>query len=171
MLKLAIIQKLCLNLDSETHGRERHHEPAGLGVGLLAGFCSSRFSAVEKVLSEDPAGVYSRIGFSKRANWYRHQVEGIAPALRPVLNWRSRRKWWRAPRPRDHVGYFLIGPGLAAFRALVDYKSSWKLSLRGIVDRWPSVFYLFCVAFLTSSPLARRLLRGLHTRFRRGSRC
>ncbi len=83
-LKLVLIERLCANLDSE--------RVVSLMVGGLRAlervawpeFVES-VSIVERILERDPAGIYARMDFATRDR-YRHQVDGIAPALEACLS-------------------------------------------------------------------------------------
>lgn len=77
-------------------------------------------SAVDEILREDPAGVYTEMDFESR-NYYRHQIEKIASKCRTSQINVARKAVECAKRAYDrqetcrekfgHVGYYIVGKG------------------------------------------------------------
>ena len=79
-------------------------------------------SQVERILRDDPAGVYAQQDFATRDR-YRRDRRGDRPRRRRRRAGRGppRRSSWRGPDAatgrRGHVGYYLVDRGLAALKA------------------------------------------------------
>ena len=145
-LKLALIERLCDNLDSErvvslTIGSLRALEHIG-----WRDFAES-VSVVERVLERDPAGVYQRMDFATRDR-YRHQVEKMARRTKLSEEEVAEKAIAAAEAATDsaggHVGYHLIGRGAEEFRRTIGYKPAW--SVRAALERWPSFLYISGIA-------------------------
>lgn len=82
-----------------------------------------RTSLVEEILGRDPACVYARMDFDTR-DTYRHGIEDLALASGNP-EWNVAEAVLRqcgdqtAEQARNHVGYWLVGPGRAAFERIV----------------------------------------------------
>ena len=115
-------------------------------------------SSVEKILMEDPCGVYGQMDFATRDR-YRHVIEKIAKnsslseedtaqiAIRlshegAALNGDTDRT--------AHVGYYLIDKGSKKFEALAKVQFSADASLRNISSRIPLLLYSGSIILLTA---------------------
>jgi cyclic beta-1,2-glucan synthetase len=116
---------------------------------------------VDPVLRQDPAGVYEAQDFATRDR-YRRVVEKLArrsrftemETARRVL--RLARQAWagRDGGPgADHIGYYLIGPGLAALKADVSYRPSPHDRWHGLVLGHPHACYFGAIILLTAAVL------------------
>jgi cyclic beta-1,2-glucan synthetase len=99
----------------------------------------------ERILREDPAGVYARMDFDTRDR-YRGVVEDLA----------ARSGWSEDAVAREavrlsgqstgdrclHVGYHLIDQGVVALEQIVGYRSRWSTRWRRGVERHPTPWYL-----------------------------
>jgi cyclic beta-1,2-glucan synthetase len=116
-------------------------------------------SIVEQTLYEDPAGVYGEMGFATRDR-YRHVVEEITEKTTLAENDVARIAVDLArlgvigengdTRAR-HVGFYLIGEGLAQLKVQAGARSSFADMVRSASRRFPLPFYLgsiFLFAFL-----------------------
>ncbi len=160
MLKLALIEKLRAGLDApdadETAVREAIVALRALETASWRDFVES-VSLVERILREDPAGVYTGMDFETR-DAYRHVVEGIArhgdldetgvAALAVKL------ADSKAAGRERHVGYYLVGPGRNTLRQRAGYRSSISGRLREAVYRRPNALYFGGIALVTSLLIA-----------------
>ncbi|MGH8183752.1 MAG: cyclic beta 1-2 glucan synthetase, partial [Rhodanobacteraceae bacterium] len=108
-----------------------------------------RVGAVDRILGEDPAGAYAGMDFATRGR-YRHAVEALAQrsgrnevdvAQRAVELARHDCEPDRDPHQR-HVGYFLIGAGLAAFAHALGARPPAEYRIAERLKRRPSMAYL-----------------------------
>ncbi len=160
MLKLALVEKLRAGLGApdadETAVRESIVALRTLETAAWRDFVES-VSLVERILREEPAGIYTGMDFETRDS-YRHAVEEIArhgdldetgvAALAVKLAGSN-----AAGRER-HVGYYLVGPGLNTLRQRAGYRSSISGRLHEAVCRRPNAFYFGGIAFITSLLIA-----------------
>jgi cyclic beta-1,2-glucan synthetase len=115
---------------------------------------------VEPVLRLDPAGVYAGQDFATRDR-YRQAVEKLArrsPRTEVEVARRAVEQASRAGGPdtdrRRHVGYYLVGPGLSAFKAELGYRPSFRdWLLAGVLDH-PRATYFGSIAAITALLLA-----------------
>jgi cyclic beta-1,2-glucan synthetase len=83
-----------------------------------------RTNLVEPMLRQDPAGAYAKQDFATRDR-YRQVIEKLARGTGIEEVEIARRVVHRArghDSPRNHVGYYLIGPGRRAFQDEVGYR-------------------------------------------------
>jgi len=83
-----------------------------------------RTNLVEPMLRQDPAGAYAKQDFATRDR-YRQVIEKLARGTGLEEAEVARRVVHRArghEAPRNHVGYYLIGPGRGSFQAEVGYR-------------------------------------------------
>jgi cyclic beta-1,2-glucan synthetase len=122
-----------------------------------------RINLIDPLLRQDPAGVYERQDFATRDHC-RQLVERLARYSRFTEVEVARRAVDRARRAQtarngsrspalDHVGYYLLGPGLEGFKTELHYRPPLHLRLLDAVRRRPSLSYFgtigtFLVAIL-----------------------
>lgn len=117
-------------------------------------------SVVEQALREDPGGVYGGMEFVTRDR-YRHVVETIAKqstldegGIARLAVGLARRAAMGAGAGTDaraaHVGYYLIGPGLAELERSAQVRRSAVAALRRALGRHPLPVYLGGIAALTA---------------------
>ena len=115
-------------------------------------------SGVEHVLRQDPSGIYASMDFSTRDH-YRHVVEEMARHCTHGERELARAAIALAARAgvgdgrsesglRGHVGYYLIGAGLAELERAVDMPRTLLGSMRTALRRVPLALYLGPVAIL-----------------------
>lgn len=121
-----------------------------------------RVSLTEAELARDPAGVYSAMDFASRDRC-RHVVERIARTLRQDEVAVARAACDRAAaaaatapsdRRRGHVGYYLIGPGLAEFERALQYTPPLFDRLRRSMLAHPTKHYMGWFALFLGALLA-----------------
>lgn len=114
-------------------------------------------STVEKVLMEDPGGVYRQMDFTTR-DLYRHKIENIAKksalseeeTARIAIRLSQEAADLKSKDDRTaHVGYYLIDKGLKKFESLVKVKFSASSSLRNFSRRIPLLVYGGSIILLT----------------------
>ncbi|MDY0226440.1 MAG: glucoamylase family protein [Desulfomicrobium apsheronum] len=94
-------------------------------------------SAVEGILGEDPVSIYGKMNFATRDR-YRHVIEKIAkrcPHAEPEVARRALELAREGAALQDeerkgHVGYYLVGDGLAQLERLVQMRRSPTATLR-----------------------------------------
>jgi cyclic beta-1,2-glucan synthetase len=114
-------------------------------------------SQVERVLREDPLGVYARMDFTTRDR-YRHVVEEVAKQSRQSEYDVARdaiqlAQAVAAERPDDrtaHVGYYLIDRGRAALERSQQMKVNPRMLVGRLGRRFPLFFYLCGVLLVTA---------------------
>jgi cyclic beta-1,2-glucan synthetase len=110
--------------------------------------------AFDKVLREDPVGVYPRMDFESR-NFYRERLVKIAErsdatemevAQQAVsLARQAQKQPYDDPRQaarESHVGYYLVGAGLEQLCGRIGFRPSLVSSIRRFLRSHPDEFYL-----------------------------
>ena len=113
-------------------------------------------SIVERVLRDDPAGVYAAMDFVTR-DQYRHVVEGLSrrcehgeSEVASAALALARDAWQRDPDSRSgHIGYFLLDRGLPELEQKIQARRSWIESSRRLATRAALPFYLGPIAVLS----------------------
>jgi hypothetical protein len=161
MLKLAILERLCANLEIE-------RVVAGCIRTLWAMEAISwktfveTASRAEAVLRQDPAGVYPRMDFPTRDR-YRLELKRLARRAQLTEEEVAKAALECAGQERAndnsdtrarHVGYYLIGPGARDFRRTVGCKASPAFFLLDVVDRHPNASYAAVVTILMALLIA-----------------
>ena len=126
-----------------------------------------RTSLVEEILSHDPAGVYARMDFDTR-DAYRHGIEDLALAsgqselnvAEAVLGQCGDQAGEQA---RNHVGYWLVGPGRAAFETAVGARPLHVVSIGRALLRHGGGLYAvsLCLAGLLGLVIPALYLAGV----------
>ena len=130
-------------------------------------------SAVERVLRQDPSGVYPDMHQESR-QIYRKVIEDLArqslfseeEVVRQAVllaihaKARAKRTELRSAGRRTHVGYYLMAGGSGALKRRLGYKPSFKQRIQDIILEWPEVYYFVGVE-LTTVALAFFLLYHL----------
>ncbi len=107
-------------------------------------------SPVEKILGEDPAGVYNRMDFNTR-DMYRKAVETLARGSRKGETQAAREavrlaEDASAENSRGartfHVGYYLMDQGRKELETRLDFRPSLKLRIRRMFLSRPTPLYL-----------------------------
>ncbi|MBI2207665.1 MAG: cellobiose phosphorylase [Candidatus Rokubacteria bacterium] len=113
-------------------------------------------SETERILREDPAGVYARMDFDTRDRC-RKVVEELAErsdrsedAVAREAVRRSRESGGRG----GHVGFHLIDDGFEALALTVGYRPAWRTRWRRLVLRHPTSCYLGAIAAVALLHLA-----------------
>ncbi|HEX2612978.1 MAG TPA: glucoamylase family protein, partial [Fibrobacteria bacterium] len=123
-------------------------------------------SEVERILREDPPGVYARMDFATRDR-YRHAVEGISrhgprsetEVARMAVDkasacFSSSAACEGYPEDRAaHVGFYLIDKGLPRLEKAARVRLPWREALERAVRRYPLSFYAGGITFLTVASL------------------
>jgi len=115
-------------------------------------------SVVDRVLGEDPGGVYDKMDFPTRDR-YRHVVEKVAKSSRRSESEVAREairlaRDAAAKDDRDdraaHVGFYLIGRGLPQLERTAGVRRSTLEGLRRLTRRSPLLFYLGSITVITA---------------------
>jgi cyclic beta-1,2-glucan synthetase len=115
-------------------------------------------SMVEQTLRQDPGGVYSKMNFFTRDR-YRHVVEEIAKSSRHSESQVARQaiqlaKEGAARNGGDdrtaHVGFYLIGKGLAQLEGTVERRWSPLEAVRRVSGRFPLLLYVGTIILVTA---------------------
>lgn len=152
--------------------RAEHQEQAGSQVSVANVITSLRLcstldwsdyfeavSLVERVLRQDPAGVYPRMDFLSRDR-YRQSVEELAGrsgeaqlrvARRAVQSAREAAEAANAADRAAHVGHHLVGRGRRDLEADVAFRPRPRLRLRRTVYRHATAVYLGGIAVATAA--------------------
>lgn len=163
-----------LGMSAEDAIRAEHQEQAATQVSVanIVGslrLCSTldwsgffeAVSLVERVLQQDPAGVYRRMDFLSRDR-YRQSVEELAGrsgigghaemgvALRAVESARQAAAELGADDRAAHVGHHLIGPGRRGLETDVAYRPRLRLRVRRFAYAHASALYFGAIAVATA---------------------
>ena len=115
---------------------------------------------IDRVLRDDPAGAYASMDFDSR-NRYRAIVADLAQrspaserqvaetALLMARQAHATSNGSRAAARRSHVGYYLLGRGLAGLQASVGYRATPRERIRRTVLENPSAWYLIGIEVFT----------------------
>ncbi len=109
-----------------------------------------RTNLVEPMLRQDPSGAYAKQDFATRDR-YRQVVEKLARGTDSEEVEIARRVVQRArgqDSPRNHVGYYLIGPGRASFQNEVGYRAPIGERLLSAILNHPHGVYFGTIAVL-----------------------
>ncbi len=129
-----------------------------LGLRLLSATNWKKFfeetSRVEKILRDDPAGIYPGMDFDTR-NGYRSVIEELArnsfqseesiaqAAIEFARNAQEKSQITNhAPERKSHVGFYLVDAGRSLLEKLVNYRPGLKAGLRCWFLAHPSSTYL-----------------------------
>lgn len=114
-------------------------------------------SRVDRILSEDPADVYTRMDFETRDR-YRKVIERLSKqtslsesdiASRAVEMARQAKEDDPQYDRRSHVGYYLIGDGLTKLQDTLAYRPSPSERLVAAIKRRPTSLYLGTIGVLS----------------------
>jgi hypothetical protein len=116
-------------------------------------------SATGRILREDPAGAYEGMdaegreayckivaGLCARSNWSEEQIARKAIALAAGPHTASEA---RARERRSHVGFYLVNNGQKILKKAIGYRSTILERVRGIILRWPELFYFIGIEIAT----------------------
>jgi cyclic beta-1,2-glucan synthetase len=115
---------------------------------------------IDRLLGEDPAGIYSRMDFESCAR-YRQAIQEIARRsprneveIAQMAICLSREALGvsdgsREAQRRRHVGFYLVGAGRSRLEAEADYRPSPAGRLRRFLLKYPTGFYLISIELLT----------------------
>lgn len=127
-----------------------------LGANDWAEFVET-LSSVEQVLRKDGTGTYPLMDFATRDR-YRHVVEKIAKysplseteVAEKVLHLAASGPKGALHDRKAHVGYYLIGKGLARTEQVAQMRFTLRERLTRLTAQRPVFFYLFIIFFLTT---------------------
>lgn len=148
MLKFAIVERLCANLDNERMVSASIRTVWAMQAISWKAFVEAA-SRAEAALKRDPAGVYSRMDLRTRDR-YRLELKRIASqaklteeeAANAVLERAQQARQAGNSDPRTfHVGYYLVGPGAKDFRRSLGCKRSIAAYVRDVTECHPNLFY------------------------------
>jgi len=115
-------------------------------------------SVVDRVLGEDPGGVYGKMDFPTRDR-YRHVVEEVAKSSRRSESEVAREaiRLAREAAAKDdsddraaHVGFYLIDRGLPQLERTAGVRRSPLEALRRLSRQFPLLFYLGMITVITA---------------------
>jgi len=114
-------------------------------------------SVVDRVLWEDPGGVYGKMDFTTRDRC-RHVVEKIAKSsqysesevARKAIQLAHEGAFRKGKDDRTaHVGYYLIDKGLPQLERMTEVRLSHLVAFGRIIRRFPLFFYLGTITLIT----------------------
>ncbi|MDR6713751.1 cellobiose phosphorylase [Pseudomonas hunanensis] len=112
-------------------------------------------SHVERILSEDPDGIYAAMDFTSRDH-YRHVIERMArhssaseDAVARMAIELAREPATAADDPTGHVGFYLLGPGQVVLEQRLAARIALGERWQRLLHRAPLAFYLLPAALLT----------------------
>jgi len=161
LLKLALLKRLCADLESDENISECIHGLHALEHASWRDFVESA-SAVEEVLRRDPAGVHALADFETR-DLARHAVEKLAErskltelevaeaALRLAQTASTR----EGPEHiKAHIGYYLIGRGASDFARFIQCPWSLRSAAGSVIERWPGPIYGLAASLIVTLIIA-----------------
>jgi cyclic beta-1,2-glucan synthetase len=155
MLKLAIVERLCANLETERLVAGCVRTLWALEAVSWKTFVETA-SRTEAALRQDPAGVYSRMDLPTRDR-YRLELSRMASRAKLTEEEAANAALQLAQQARDagagdpracHVGYYLVGPGARDFRRSLGIKPSIASFFSDLTERCPNALYGTGVAIL-----------------------
>jgi len=155
MLKFAIVERLCANLDSERLVAGCVRTLWAIEAISWKAFVETA-SRTEAALRQDPAGVYARMDLPTRDR-YRLELTQVAKRAKLTEEDVAKAALQRAEQACDagnsdqrtfHVGYYLVGPGAKEFRRSLGCKPALASFMPALTERYPNVFYAAGVAVL-----------------------
>ena len=175
MLRLALLEQLALAardvaaVAEPTAAERQSDEEAGrlvasairslraLEVADWKGFFE-RTSAVERILAQDPAGVYRQMDFDTRDR-YRKAVEVIAAGTtgadeETVATAAVRLAGHGGDPRRRHVGHFLVSHGRLALERQLGARPRWRERWRRRLTTYPTATYLGSIGGLSATAAA-----------------
>ncbi|HWB95071.1 MAG TPA: hypothetical protein VG672_00160, partial [Bryobacteraceae bacterium] len=178
LLKLVLIRRLCQWIAAGLTDSPESEAAVRNSIGSLRKMEALQWREVveaaclaERILREDPAGVYDRMDFATRDR-YRREVEQLARGswyreervAEIVLEMAREEAGARGRRTREsHVGYFLIGAGRDRLKSRLGYRRGAEEVICDLVRGAPNFFYIGAVAVITSLLVlaAARVLRPM----------
>src|SRR5580698_7176737 len=148
MLRFAIVERLCANLESERLVAGCVRTLWALEAISWKTFVETA-SRTEAALRQDPAGIYARMDLATRDR-YRLELTRLANRAKMSEEEVANAAILRAQKARDadhsdpralHVGYYLVGPGAKDFRRGIGCKPSLASILPLLTERYPNVLY------------------------------
>src|SRR5579863_214272 len=145
MLKFAILERLCANLDSERLVAVCVRTLWALEAISWKTFVETA-SRTESALRQDPAGVYGRMDLATRDR-YLLELNRIARQAKLTEEDVAQAAVERARQASDsahgdqrasHVGYYLVGPGAKEFRRSLRCRASLASFLSALTGRYPN---------------------------------
>lgn len=134
-------------------------------------------SAVERILRQDPAGVYEQIEFSSRDH-YRHTIERLArrtllteEQVARIAIELAQDASGPVARPAGpdhqgaelhHVGYYLVDRGLRRLEESIGCRRSWRESFVRATARAPFGSYLIAIMFVWLLTIGGAVAGALH---------
>jgi cellobiose phosphorylase len=115
-------------------------------------------SQVDQTLRLDPAKVYGKMDFFTRDR-YRHSVEAISrhsqlresEVAQKAIQLAEASAGEKGIQDRTaHVGFYLIGKGLAALERAAEMREPWQTAMQRCIRRFPLAFYAGGVLSLTA---------------------
>ena len=131
ILRFAVVERLCANLDSERLVATSIRTLWAIEAISWKAFVETA-SRTEAALRKDPAGVYSRMDLATRDR-YRLELNRVARLANLTEEDVAKAALERAEQARDaghsdprtfHVGYYLVGPGAKDFRRSLGSKAT-----------------------------------------------
>ncbi len=114
-------------------------------------------SLIDPILKQDAAGVYAAMDFTTRDH-YRDVIERIAKRTKSnelqvgrfaVELARTSQKQHPQDARQSHIGYYLVGDGLAELESEFSYRPRFSEAVKRFVLKYPTAVYLGLTAFLT----------------------
>jgi hypothetical protein len=161
MLKLAILGRLCDNLETEGVVSVCLRSLWAIEAVSWTEFVETAYRA-EALLRRDPAGVYSRMDLATRDR-YRLELQRLARRAKLTEEEIAQAALQRAERAQSggnqdsrtfHIGYYLIGPGARDFRRTIAPKWSPAFVAMDLAERYPNISYGAGVMILIALVLA-----------------
>lgn len=110
-----------------------------------------KVSLVERILEQDPAGIYLQMDFISRDR-YRHAVElfsRYSTYNEQEIARRAIKLAANSDGKKNHVGYYLIDQGVADFKKNIGYSAKGTRTIIDLVSTFPTLFYLTIFSGLT----------------------
>jgi cyclic beta-1,2-glucan synthetase len=116
-----------------------------------------RMNLAEALLRDDPVGFYTRQDFSTRDR-YRREIEKLARGTKydelAVARQALSLARGEADAPRNHVGYYLVGPGRSLFETRLQYRAGFKDRLLSTALGHPKTVYFGALAAVFAAIVA-----------------
>lgn len=110
-------------------------------------------SYVEKILREDPSGLYCKLDFDTRT-YYRHKIEKYSRLMKIPESFISKQIVECAEEGTEdyerHIGYYLIDDGIECLKKKVNYKDKGLSSIKNHLRKFKASYYIRIIIFGTT---------------------
>lgn len=109
-------------------------------------------SYVEKILREDPVGLYCKLDFDTR-DYYRHKIQNFSRIMKIPESFISKQIVECAQEGVEdyerHIGYYLIDDGVSCLKQKTNYKDKGFIAIKNHLTKLKVTYYIQSIIFGT----------------------